>query len=292
MDQQVTIRYFTVESVGAHGIAFEAALQAAMDLGEIPHERERDVTNGVTVRLEALERRQGLYIGEVVRVQRENIPPEAQDHALIPLTIGGLGHSVAFAYDPQSTVLAIQFDTRGVSVSRFMSYLAAVSPGARYHYEAVVNEDAWDRYNRGEPRSLTVAIANPQNLPNVEGEVSSVIQSSKRLAEIAHAPVITISVSMGHIRRRNLLRGFVDNVIRTFTEGDAADADVQKLRVKSKQPDLPSDEIDFINDLSRDQETLELPSNDHAVNIERRLAFVLRSFRPRLAGLREMYGQG
>src|SRR4051812_9138437 len=181
MDRNVTIRYFHLDSLGANPLSFEDAVQRALDLGPNPDQREREIAPGIVIRLERLNRREGLLTGEVVRVQRENIPPEAQAHGLVPLGIGGLGHSVGFAYDDQSRILAIQFDPRGVSLGRFLDYLSVVSPGAKFDYQTVLNEDAWERYNLGEPRSLTLTVASPQNLPRIEGEVGSVLASSKRL---------------------------------------------------------------------------------------------------------------
>jgi hypothetical protein len=278
-----------MEEVRDDQLSFEDAAQAAFDVGAAPNQRERTIGPGITIRLERVARRDGLVVGEVVRVQRENIPPEARAHGLVPLGIGGLGHSVGFAYDPQSKIIAIQFDVRGVSLGRFLDYLYAVSPGSRFSYETVVNEDAWERYNRGQPRTLTLSIAAPENLPRIEGDVGSIIESSQRLAEISNAPIVTIEVSMGHVRHRNLTKRFVDRVIHTFTAGAAADADVRALSVRTKQEGMPIDTIDFVRDFMRDQETLDLPSDNHDENINRRLRYVQRVFRPRLATLRDLY---
>jgi hypothetical protein len=227
-------------------------------------------------------------LGEVVRVQRENIPPEVRDAGLVPLAVGGLGHSVGFAFDEQSSIMAIQFDPRGVSLGRFLDYLTHALAGARFRYDAILNEDAWERYNEGAPRSLKVSLAAPQNLAPIEGPAGDVLAASRRLAEISHAPVITVEVSVGR-RQENLAKRFVDSVIRALTAEDAAD-NVRKLTVKTKEEGEPSDTIDFLNDLSRDQEVLDLPSNDHEENIRRRLRFIERSFSERLPGMRELYG--
>jgi hypothetical protein len=186
--------------------------------------------------------------------------------------------------------MAIQFDVRGVSLGRFLDYLYAINAGSRFSYETVVNEDAWQRYNRGQPRKLTLSIAAPQNLPRVEGDVGSIIESSKRLSDISNAPIVTIEVSMGQVKQRNLRKQLIDRVIRTFTTGAGADADVRALTVKTKQEGLPTDTIDFVRDFMRDQETLDLPSNNHDENIARRLRYLQRVFRPRLDGLRVLYG--
>lgn len=286
MDRSVTIRYFQIESIGRTQ-AFDNAVDAAHRLGDSPHHRERALGAGVQIRLEARSRRRGLLFGEVVRVQTENIPPEAQQAGLVPLTIGGLGHSVAFCYDQQSRVIAIQFDPRGVSLGRLLDYLALVGGGGRYSYAPILNEDAWERYNRGQPRTLTLSIAAPQHLANLEGPSGSVLAASRRLAEVTHAPIVTIQVSMGH-NRGGLFKAAVDQVIRSFSS-EEIEGGVRGLSVKTKEEGQPTDEIDFLKDLARDQETLDLPSNNHAEHLQRRYAFLERSFQPRLPILREMY---
>lgn len=288
MDRSVTVRYFKLESIGRRAPSFIDAIDAAMRLGRSPHEREREVGVGVTIRLERRNRRRGLLLGEVVRVQRENIPPEAQQGGLVPLGVGGLGHSVAFAFDEQTNIIAIQFDPRGVSLGRFLDYLSSTQAGARFRYDAILNEDAWERYNAGQPRSLKISLAAPENLEPVEGPAGDVIAASRRLSEIAHAPVITVEVSVGH-RRDHLAKRFVDRVLRTFMADEAADS-VRTLTVKTKEEGLPTDKIDFLNDLSRDQEVLDLPSDNHDENVSRRLRFIERSFEARLPGMRELYG--
>lgn len=290
MDSRVTVRYFKLTNVARQPVRFETAIFEALGLGASPSDRQRQLALGVTLRLEGAYRRNGLVVGEVVRVQTENIPPEAQPAGLVPLGIGGLGHSIGFAYDRVSGVIAIQFDPRGVSLGRFLDYLRNVQHRADYSYSAVVSNDAWERYNRGQPRTLTVTIAAPENLDNVPGPANSVIQASKRLADISEAPVITIDVSMGHTRRRNLSRDFVSGVLDALTGDGAADS-IRSLKVKSKQEGLPSDEIDFVNDFARDQETLELPAGDHDENIARRLRYIQRCLINRLPDLRALYGE-
>ncbi len=287
MDRSVTVRYFTIEPVvGAAG--FVDAIEAAHNLGATPHLREKTVRTVSRVRLETRSRVRGLLFGEVVRVQTENIPPEAQQAGLVPLTIGGLGHSVAFCYDEESSVIAIQFDPRGVSLGLLLDYLSIVNDGRGFVYNPVINDDAWDRYNRGNPKTLTLSIASPQQLDGLAGASGSVLEASKRLAEITHAPIVTITVTMGHARG-GLFKRSVDQIVRAFSSEEQGDA-VRGLSVKSKVDGMPSDEIDFLKDLARDRDILELPSDDHDQHLRERWNFIERSFVARLPALREMYG--
>lgn len=286
MDRSVTVRYFKIEEIGRTP-PFDQAVDAAFNLGASPYQRQRVLGPGIQIRLENRERRRGLLFGEVVRVQTENIPPEAQQAGLVPLAIGGLGHSVAFGYDQQSSIMAIQFDPRGVSIGRLLDYLSNVVGAGKYSYSPIINEDAWERYNRGAPRTLTLSVAAPRQLRNLEGNAGGVLSASRRLAEITNAPIVTIEVSMGHARG-SLLKGAVDQVVRAFTS-EGAEGGVRGLSVKTKEEGQPTEEIDFLKDLARDQDILDLPVDNPVDHLRMRYAFIERSFRARLDGLRELY---
>ena len=92
---------------------------------------------------------------------------------------------------------------------------------------------------------------------------------------------------MGHTRG-SLLKSAVDQIVRAFTSEEVEDG-VRGLSVKSKEGELPTDEIDFIKDLARDQDTLDLSSDDHDRNLQMRYAFLECSFLPRLDALRALY---
>jgi len=287
LDRSVTIRYFKIDPVGQTQ-SFPNAVELAHQLGHSPEHRERTIGPDVVVRLENRLMSRGLLFGEVVRVQKENIPPEAQSAGLVPLQIGGLGHSVAFAFDEQSGIIAIQFDARGVSLGRLLDYLTNVGGGGNYIYNPIVNEDAWERYNRGQPRNLTFSVAAPQNLQNIPGLPGGVLAASRHLAEITHAPIVTVEVSMGSFKG-SLFKNAVDQIVRSFSSEDHQ-GDVRSLTVRTKEEGHPADEIDFIKDLARDREVLDLPPADPAGHIQRRYAFIERAFGARLGVLREMYG--
>lgn len=289
MDRSITVRYFRLDVARQGQPSFSEAVNTAIALGHSPHERQRVIAPGVTIRLERKRVSRGVILGEVVRVQTENIPPEAQANGLVPLGIGGLGHSVAFAYDEQSQVIAIQFDPRGVSLGRFLDYLNVVmDESASFSYQTIVNNNAWERYNRGQPRSISISIAAPQNLENIEGPADAVISATKRLAEMSAAPVVTIEMSMGNVQRASLAKRFIDQVVQEFTQGDSADQ-VRSLSVKTKEGDLPPDTIDFIHDFARDQETLDLRSDNHEENYNVRSSYIVRSLNDRIIDLRAMY---
>jgi hypothetical protein len=240
MDNRITVRFFRVSRTHDAAPHFADALEAAMQSGNTPKARERDIGPNVIVRIERFSRDGTFIDGEIVRRQMINFPPEANDAGLVrpPLSEGGgIGHCVAFRYNIGLRVIGIQFDNRAVSVGRLLAYLKAGDATADYSAAPLVRKDAWDRYNRGEPRRFRLKVANPQLLHAVEGEVYDVKESSSRLSEMFGGPVITLEVSMGQTRKGSLTREKVTKLIEYLTGDAGKDADVQELRIGVKPLD-------------------------------------------------------
>lgn len=290
MDSKITIRFFRIEQIHQTVPAFEAALQHAFSASRTAKGRERDV-GGAIIRLERLEKSSSCWNGEMVRKQTENIPPAADDDGLTPLTLSdgsGLGHAIAFRYSPALQVLAIQFDNRAVSVNRMISYLRSIDPSQEYTAFPLIREDAWDRYGRGRPSKLIVEIASPTDLPSVEGEVGSVISSTKRLAEISQAPVITIEMKMGR-SKGSLAKEVVDGVINFFTKGDGKEQDIRKLEAQVRSDD-GSEIVGFLQEGLKHSTTLDLPTDCTDVNYRARQNYVDECFSESFDYIRRVYG--
>ena len=291
MDKQITVRFFRIAKHHETTPPFEAALQAAFDSGPNSVDRERDV-NGQTIRLENLTLNGACYDGEIVRKQGDNVPPEAHGEGLSPLRLqddGGLGHSIAFRYSPQLSVIAIQFDNRAVSVNRLAAYLKAFDAAYSYVAYPIIRHDAWERYNRGVPRKLSLRVASPTNLPEVEGEVGAVTSSIRRLAEISDAPVVTIEVSMGHAKGK-LDDGLITGILNYFTRGSAKDHDVRKLEVVTAADD-DGGAISFLDEVLKLREEITLP-RDPDENYSARRNFVARCLNTHHDYIMNVYGGG
>lgn len=291
MDKKITVRFFKVSKNHKSAPALEAALKNALQSGATASKRQRNVYGNI-IRLERLVQNGTFWDGEVVRKQAENIPPEAHDEGLTALALkegGGLGHPIAFRYSPSLSVLAMQFDNRAVSVNKLMAYLQAIDPAHGYSAFPLVREDAWERYGRGTPSKFTIEIAAPSELPSVEGEIGSVIESAKRLAEISSAPVISLEAKMGH-SKGSLKQKSVDKLIQFFTKGKGSTHDIRKLNVTNRHDDGPSEEIDFLKEFLACTSHLELSGNDPDVNYDTRKIYLTACFNDNFAYIKTTYG--
>ncbi len=296
MDNNITVRFFRIRPNHRTVPPFEEALGQIFASSVSPVEREQDVGLGggsVILRLERFVQDGQFVAGEMVRRQTRNFPPEANDDGLnlLPLSDGGgLGHCAAFRYSIPLGIIAIQFDNRAVSMGRMLAYMREFDIHADYAADALVREDSWARYGRGQPRKLSFTIAQPQNLGEVEGNVHSAVESSRRLAELYNAPIITVEVSMGR-RDGHLNGGYIRRFIRYLTSDAAAGSDVRNIEVNVKPDDGGEVEtINFLDELLRVKSTLDLPDDDIDRNYKIRSKFVRTCFNENLPYMREVYG--
>lgn len=286
----VTVRFFKIEKIHESSPDLEIALQNAYSSGEKASERER-LVSGQTLRLERLAKDNTFYDGEIVRKQTGDIPPEANDDGLQRLAVsegGGIGHCIAFRYSAALQVMAIQSDNRAVSVNRLLLYLREFDPSYGYRAEAMVRRDAWEKYNRGLPTKFELTLAQPQNLAAVEGDVGSVIDSARTLAEIADGPVVTIEIKMGR-RKGSLAKEAIDGVIKHFMTGSGINDDVRKLAATSANED-GSEAVNFLNDLMRESRDVSVPEGDPDGHYNKRKEWVKTCFRMHFDYIKEVYG--
>lgn len=287
---RVTVRFFKIEKIHESAPDLEVALQDAYAVGPKACEREREVV-GHTLRLERLKKDSMFYDGEIVRKQTEDIPPEAIDDGLQKLSVsegGGIGHCIAFRYSVALQALAIQFDNRAVSVNRLLAYLRDIDPTFDYRADPIAHQDAWNKYNRGLPTKFEISLAQPQNLAAVEGEVGSVIESTRTLAEIYDGPIINVEITMGR-RKGSLAKKAVDDVIKYFTNGAGGTEDVRKLSATSVNED-GTEQVNFLNDLLRESREVQVPEGDPDGHYKKRRQWLDTCFRTHFDYIKDVYG--
>src|SRR5687767_8480773 len=109
MDSRVHARFYRATKPSAGVADVDAILIAEAANGKVG-DRERDLGDGVIVRLERCEQRGDFIEGEFCRIQTENIPPGVGPEGLEPIDLGGkgIGHVAAFLYHKPTRVLLLQ----------------------------------------------------------------------------------------------------------------------------------------------------------------------------------------
>ena len=188
MDKRVTVRFYNVEKLDPNGPQLRPVLQAFYDLGK-PHLRQSSLDSGVMARLERLESGDNYLAGEFTRLQSTNLPSEVHADGVQALPVNGpIGHGIAFRFRPSDSLLAIQYEPRVLSPSKVNSYIRAMRDDALYYFEPRINQDSWRQVAQHPLRKLTIGIASPTELGDVEDAGSSVADSFRNMGEAYEAP--------------------------------------------------------------------------------------------------------
>lgn len=300
MDNSITARFFHIDTIDRSAGSFEEIL---LDIFSYPvAQRERNIGaeagDNIIARLERLTDDGDFVFGEFVRRQTDNKPPEANEDGLKPLTLangGGLGHASAFRYHRPTNIFCLQNNPSGLSINRVQTYLSAWCPRSRFTIERVPTDDALERFRRGETRAFEVEIASPINLPAIEGDAGAadktVVEATRMLATAFEGMTVTIQVSMGR-RTGELPDDPIEKAInRLLPWKRGGNADVRKLRVKSKPATGEGDAeyISFLDEFLQERTRTTLPDDDPDRNYGLRRDTVSLWFNQHLPYLRRLY---
>lgn len=273
MTSTISIRFYSVEKLQSSGPTLKQALDS---ISERDHNnRQVQLTSGLVVRLERYETDAGELVGEFTRVSETNFPFEVQADGVKALqTDGPLGTGVAFRFRPSDHTLAIQYDTRIVPPGRAIEYLMQFDRRFAYLITPKLDTLNWRKFNNHPVRKLRIGIASPQNLGEIENTGAMVKSSLQRLGEAYSAPVITIEIGMG--QRKGSLNEAAKELARSFSSLFVrGEADIRSLRGTIKMADdLPSEEINLIDEILSERLEFPSPRNDPERNYELRRSIV------------------
>lgn len=281
MDKRITARFYDVYKLDPHGPALRDVLNDIFNLGEA-QSRQATLGSGVIARLERLETHTDYLTGEFTRVQNTNFPSEVHADRVEPLQVAGpLGHGVAFLFRFSDSLLAIQYEPRVLAPSRINSYFLEMRSDAAYEFRPRMNQDNWTRLTQLPLRKLTIGVASPTDLVNVEDEGESVATSLRRMGEAYEAPSITIELGMG--RRNGALSDSTKRMARQFFNMfRGSEIDLRKLRgTVETESGVPNDEINLIDEVLTTKDDLNLPDNDPTRSYEMRKNWIISQARSR-----------
>ena len=260
MDSRVAVRFYRATEPSRGVPELGDILMGTLNLGG-PSDRERQIGDEVVVRIESCATRAQSVEGDFCRVQRVNIPPQAGADGLAPITLregNGIGHMAAFLYHRPTRVLALQTNIQSASPHRLSLYLAALDPAQQFGFAPVLTEDAIERFQAGNTRSLVVKFAGIDRLENLDDPNVPVARGAKMIGDAYDGLEVEIKISVGRSRDRSLaggaLRRTVGRLLSTpgitklqaKLEGDAVPLDLlgehlqqaTEIRFPEGQPDL------------------------------------------------------
>jgi hypothetical protein len=290
VDRTVTVRFYTVgTNTGAPSL--RRALQdiAARSLLD----REDEVEDGVVVRLERAEFPTNLARGELIRRQISNLPPKALAGKPIEnLGVEAIGHSTAFLYDAELSILAFEQARNGITATRFALYIDRFLDRGRYDIFPIPTKEMWDTLQTGRVRGMTVRCATPQSLQAADDVSDSVRHGLIALqhATETHFVEATLRMKRGDpdVQRDRALhwfwwfrreheygRGAISNVyVDIIPEGETQTAHLNLLRGQIGG-----------------QRRLNLPEDDPEASYKIRANFLAEVFETHRSELEERYRQ-
>ena len=283
MDRDVTIRFYEMQPLENGGRSLEDVLRHLDGLPK--REREADVSGSITLRLEHLEEVDGLVLGDLTRVQTQNLPGHVTDEENDRLPVSQIGHPAAFCYDPETHCMALQFDIK-IGVGRVCDYFKRFADGNGFGHMPILQPDALDRFENETPSKLTVKVARRRNFQNAESELSDFEEMIDRMGAWFGAPGVEITVSCRATDEGINKERAIDTVRRWLSFKDEIEG-ISKISGAT----IESDEaFNFIKFLLKEHGTLDLPDNDPIDGRVRRVRHLRAKYAQHRAYLREFTG--
>ena len=222
----------------------------------LPDEARAVFLNGVPFRLQELRSSREWYLGDMLRIRMEGLPPVAkitgEEQDLDIPDDAGLGEETAFLFFPAANALLLQRNRMSVSAAAFEDYfssLGTVEPDG-IALDPILRRDAMVRLMRmGVYRKFTVTVAGLQNMrvPRASGLA---IKSMINISQEFRAPSLTVEVSMGHGRGTlTRIRETISQLGRILVREEEAGERVTRMLVRGKDdPDEPVEVVDLIED--------------------------------------------
>jgi hypothetical protein len=291
MDKRIVVHFLQVVPRTSAVPEFSTTLLSCFASGATPGERELVVSQDDTrVRLERLEANGDWLEGEVVRVQRDNIPLEALPQGLEPSRAQSQGHSAVFRYHSGLSLLIIEKNTTNMTPSRFLRYLRAFDPTGRYVANPIANEDVWERFGRMRPKRFSVTLAAVTNPAAVEGPVGAILTSGRILHEATNAPTIHISVREGG-GAQGMDKQSIRDIISGLLGNDNDGYQVAALSVAAEDEDEDAGEIlNFLDDILKEKGDLGLNGLTSEDSFEARIVFLRTCYQRHMEYIEDYYG--
>lgn len=282
MDKDITVRFYELRWPDDGPNDISDALRA---LHRLPRrERERPVNDEIVLRLDDFDEGDGLIWGDIVRVQSDNLPSHVQDDSSDPLPVDRIGHHAAFIFEPETRYLALQYDAK-IAVNRFCTYVAQFTNVNMAHMP-VFRPNTLERFEGETPISFTVGVSGIRNFGGIGPDKEEFEDQLEDWAEIFGGMNVEIKVST-RASRGGLDKETVLQKLHRFLTLRERIEGVRTLKANTIESDKA---FNFITDLLKEHDTLELRPNDPDYNRRKRLEFVRECYDEHRPYLRRIAG--
>jgi len=259
-------------------------------ISNFPNDESRNYFhNNIPIRLQEMEKREHLWIGDMVKIRLNDIPPKTKmSGRQIDIDLDedeGLGEETAFLYDQDVRVLVLQRNYTAVTAAGFTSYFKYFGNVKKLNLLPVVKPEAYQRMEKMNiVRRFEIDFAGLQNLSIAKGSGKGA-NAMVDLANETDSPYQKVILSMGNQKGTIArIRSFVEEVLSLFKEN------VKKIKITGKEfIDGETEIIDLLEDRMVDIEELDLPRGDHDLARKIRKQALYRAWNNRIPELEMMF---
>lgn len=246
-----------------------------------------DIYDDVTVRLERYDTAGGAIKGEFSRKQVYNLPPRANgDGDPLEPNPDPVAHRAAFQYNPQLSVLALESNSRGMTLSKLNKLIKKEFNHGGFEYLPVPSGQAWRRFENCDARKLTLKIAIPENAGAIETEDRSLVGNLYAFKEDLGGPVIEINVGFGRRREGLLNKNNMLHLIRDVMRRHENIRTIEKIEISALGEEEP---IDLLLEQLKEKRTLHLDDSNIDNHYNERKHFIEETFNTHFTHLRSIY---
>ena len=235
LDRRITAGIYTLTARRGSRVRPAESLTAIDRVRE--SRREIEILDA-DVRVHRLERNRGVWSGEFLRRQTENIPPKAFARGgVASLGLGrdeGLGHGAAFVFHPANNILIWENVRTGASLSRFSAYLEHFADGSSYEVNPSLTREAMIKLRHAHVKRLRIRIADPADLRTFDNTQRSIKDAMRLLERLTNGAFVEIEV--GAERGANsFLGGAARDTMRwLLNESVEQRGGIQKLQIDGR----------------------------------------------------------
>lgn len=196
-----------------------------------------------------------------------------------------LGHYIAFCYDATAQAIAVQFNIK-VRVGKVLSYFSEFSSGSDYSYLPLLSEASVEKFGRERPKRLLTKVARIQDFEG-GGESTDFEDALEDMGRMFGAPMIETVISSNLADRPLLPDAVISTVRRLLRIREEHPERVKKLQAETFEEQDP---YNFLQQLIKEKETLEMPENSPNESRAIRMAFLRRAYEKHKRSIRRSMG--
>lgn len=270
MDREVTVRFYSITSVEGVTDPFESLIDRANCTPK--QSRHKSVREGITVRLESLTEKNGLLIGDLTRIQTENLPGKVTELDVEPLPFDRLGHYVGFCYDPTARVIALQFDMK-LRIGAVLSYFEQFAKNGGHSYLPELDQASLEKLSRETVKSFKLKVSGIQEFSKAVQHPNDFEEAFEDMAAVFNAPTVEIVMKSRALKKLDG-DGIVAQVKRLLRFVDETSS-IKAIQASTEESE---DAYNFMQQLLKEKEKLQLPQNDPTLGREVRMDFLERAY--------------